>query len=72
MVTLHHIKHKPVLSNASSNDLKTRDVYQPAKQENKMMMRLWTVTHQECHPPWLPFFLEYVELAYTLLLVDFQ
>ena len=34
-------------------------------------MRLWIVTHQECHPPWLPFFLESVELADTLQPVDF-
>ena len=33
---------------------KNGKAYQPAKQ--KMMKRLWTVTHQKCQPPWLPFF----------------
>ena len=32
------------------------EVYLPAQQMKKMMMSK-TVTHQECYPPWLSFFL---------------
>ena len=40
MVTINHIKHKPVGT--------FWELYQPAQE--KMMMRSWTVTHQEYHP----------------------
>ena len=46
-------------------------MYQPAQHKKLMMMRLWTVTYQECCLPWFTFFLEAVELAETLPPVAF-
>ena len=56
MVTLSHIKHKPVGSNASELIKKYGKAYQPAKPKTRMMRRLWTVTHQKYQPhdPLLP------------------
>ena len=74
MVTLNYIKHKPVGSNASTIDLKLEEsMYQPAQPEDEDDEEaLQTVTHQEhANPPWLPFFLDSVELAETLPSVDF-
>ena len=64
MVILNHIMHKPdggILLHWSKNG----KAYQPAKQK-KIRRRLWTVIHQECQPPQLPFFLAPSQLADTL------
>ena len=68
MVTLNHIKHKPVWSNAHPLIQKLGKAYQPAK---PIMRMLWTVTDQECQPPWPPFFLVSAELAEKLPPADF-
>ena len=53
MVTLNHIKDKPVRSNALPL-IQKWEVYQPGNTKMRMMKRLWSVTHQECQLPWLP------------------
>ena len=50
LVTLKHIKHKPIGSNAPPLISKLGKYIQPAQQKKRMMKRLQTVTHQECFP----------------------
>ena len=54
MVTLNHVKHRPVRSNASLLIPKNWKEHQPEKPQMRMMRRLWTVTHQEYQPPMAP------------------
>ena len=50
MVTLNHVTHKPIGSNAPTLAQTIGEVYQPAQQMKTMMMRLWTVTDCEHFP----------------------